>query len=89
MASSLEKLVRATDKANFKLTKSAFGDKADALLLKGVYPYEYSLHKFNESQLPPIDKFYSKLTYEKKNKGADYTHAQQVWNEFNCKNLGD
>ena len=64
----------ATDKSDFKLTKSAFGDKAD------VHPYEYidSLDKFN-----PIDKFYSKLTDE------NYTHAQQVWNEFNCKTLGD
>ena len=90
MASSLEKLVAAKDKSDFKLTKSAFGDKVDVLLRKGFYPYEYidSLDKFNETQLPPTDKFYSKLTDEKI-KDTDYTHAQQVWNEFNCKTLGD
>ena len=84
MSLSLEKLVAATDKSDFKLTKSAFGDKADVLLRKGVYPYEYidSLDRFNETQLPPIDKFYSKLTDEKI-KDTDHIHAQQVWNEFN------
>ena len=67
-----------------------FGAKADVLLRKGVYPYEYidSLDKFIETQLPPIDKFYSKLTNEKI-KQEDYNHAQKVWNEFNCKTLGD
>ena len=39
--SSLEKLVAATDKSNFKLTKSAFGNKPDVILRKGIYPYEY------------------------------------------------
>ena len=90
MSSSLEKLVSTTDKSDFKLTKSVFGDKADVLLRKGIYPYEYidSLDWFNETQLPPIDKFYSKLTNENI-KDTDYTHTQQVWNEFNCKTLGD
>ena len=90
MSLSLEQLVAARDKSDFKLTKSAFGDKADVLLRKGVYPYEYidSLDRFNETQLSPIDKFYSKLTDEKI-KDTDYIHAQQVWNEFNCKTLGD
>ena len=41
MASSLEKLVDATDKADFKITKSEFGDKTPLILRKGVYPYEY------------------------------------------------
>ena len=79
MSSSLEKLVSATDKSDFKLTKSGFGDKADMLLRKGIYPYEYidSLDLFNETQLPPIDKFYSKLTNENI-KDKDYIHAQQV-----------
>ena len=59
-------------------------------LRKGVFPYEYidSLDKLNETQLPPIDKFYSKLTDEKI-KQEDYNHAQKVWTEFNCKTLGD
>ena len=63
MASSLENLVQATNKSDFKITKSEFGDKTDIILRKVVYPYEYidSLDRFNETQLPSIDKFYSKL----------------------------
>ena len=37
-SSSLEKLVSATDKANFKITRDVFGDKTDLILRKGVYP---------------------------------------------------
>ena len=84
MASSLENLVKATNKSDFKITKSEFGDKTDIILRKGVYPYEYidSLDRFNKTQLPPIDKFYSKLSDEKI-KDVDYEPAQKVWNEFN------
>ena len=65
MASSLEKLVDATDKSDFKLTRKEFGDQTEKLLRKGVYPYENnSLERFNEPQLPTIDKFYSKLSDE-------------------------
>ena len=90
MASSLENLVKATNKSAFKITKSEFGDKTDIILRKGVYPYEYidNLDRFNETQLPPIDKFYSKRSDEKI-KDVDYEHAQKVWNEFNCKTIGD
>ena len=90
MASSLEKLVDATDKSDFKITKSQFGDKTDLLLRKGVYPYEYidSFDRFDETQLPPIDKFYSSLTDESI-KQKEYDHAQEVWKQLNCKTLGD
>ena len=90
MASSLERLVDATDKADFKITKSEFGSKAPLILRKGVYPYEYidSLDRFSETQLPPIDKFYSRLTDEKISQ-KDYEHAQKVWEAFNCRTLGD
>ena len=90
MASSLERLVDATDKADFKITKREFGDKTPLILRKGVYPYEYidSLDRFAETQLPPIDSFYSRLTDEKIS-AKDYEHAQKVWEAFNCKTLGD
>ena len=67
MASSLKKLVSATDKANFKIARGVLGDKTGVVLRKGVYPYEYidSLDRFNEPRLPPIETFYGKLTDEK------------------------
>ena len=60
------------------------------LLRKGIYPYEYMdiFERFNETQLPSIDKFYSNLSDENITQ-KDYEHAQKVWKEFNCKTLGD
>ena len=57
---------------------------------KGVYPYEYmdSWQCFGEPRLPPKEAFYSKLTDEHISV-EDYTHAQKVWNAFDCRTLGD
>ena len=90
MASSLEKLVDATDKSDFILTQKEFRDQTELILRKGVYPYEYfdSMERFNETRLPSIDKFYSKLSDESISQ-KDYEHAQTVWQAFNCKTLGD
>ena len=44
--------------------------------------------KFNETELPAIDKFYSKLNLKNINK-EDYKHARNVWKTFNIKNLGE
>ena len=61
-----------------------------ALLIKGVYPYNYmdSMDKFNETELPSIDKFYSKLQ-KKHISHKDYAHAKKIWNVFGLKTLGD
>ena len=90
MSFSLEKLVDATDKADFKITKIEFGDKTDIILRKGVYPYEYinRLDRFNKTKLPPIEKFYSTLNNEGIRKD-DYAHAKNVRKLFNCNFLGD
>ena len=90
MASSLEKLVDATDKSDLRLTQKEFGDQTELILRKGDYPYEYfdSMEIFNETQLPPIDKFYSKLSDESIIQ-KDYEHAQKVWQGFNCKTVGN
>ena len=60
------------------------------LLQKGVYPNEYmaSFDRFQETELPPIGKFYSSLSDESISK-KDYQHAQEVWKTFNCENFGD
>ncbi|XP_065667193.1 uncharacterized protein LOC136087681 [Hydra vulgaris] len=44
--------------------------------------------RFNETQLPPKESFFSKLNDEDISDN-DYSHAQNVWNEFNCKTLRD
>ena len=62
----------------------------ELLVRKGVYPYEYmsSWDKFEESQLPPIEAFYSNLNMSNLS-DDDYEHAQRVWKEFRIRNLGE
>lgn len=47
-----------------------------------------SFDKFNEKELPSIDKFYSKLV-EKELDKKYYEHAKEVWEKFNIKNIGE
>ena len=47
-----------------------------------------SFDRFQETELPPIGKFYSSLSDESLSK-KDYQHAQEVWKTFNCENPGD
>jgi len=55
-----------------------------------VYPYEYvnGFERFDETELPPKEEFYSQIS-RKGITDADYEHAQQVWNAFRCQTLGD
>ncbi|XP_065653011.1 uncharacterized protein LOC136080322 [Hydra vulgaris] len=66
------------------------GKHLDLLLKKSIYPYDWvdSVDKFNETQLPPKELFFSKLNDEDIS-DDDYSHAQNVWNEFNCKTFRD
>ena len=92
MASSLANLAKNLG-TNKPLTKRHFKnfspEHIDLITRKGVYPYEYidSHDRFKETELPSIHDFHStlggKITQE------DYHHAQKVWHEFNCKNLGE
>ena len=60
------------------------------LLKKGIYPYQYmdSHDKFNETTLPPIQKFYSNIRSKNIN-NDEYKHAKKVWDHFELKTLGD
>ena len=86
----MEKLVKSTD--SFPIVQRIFmeEDKRRLLLKKGIYPYEYmdSSERFDETELPEKEKFYSSLS----GKGItdeEYAHAQEVWKKFGCRNLGD
>ena len=92
MSSSLDSLVKNLVSGRKKLF--GFEDYSDLqydlLTRKGVYPYEYinSWDRFEETQLPPINAFYSNLNMSSISKD-DYQRAQKVWEEFEIRNLGD
>jgi len=90
MNASLDSLAKTLPKDKFICTDEEFKDKSEMMKRKGVYPYEYmdSFEKFNETSLPPIEAFESKLT----KKGItieDYEYAQTVWKAMNIKNMGE
>ena len=63
-------------------------DQLQLLFRKGVYPYVYmdSMERFDEQQLPPQEKFFSKL-HDSGISDEDYAHAQNVWRTFNIQNM--
>ena len=87
MSSSLGALVNNLPKDAFKNLLKYFTPKqAEILKQKGFYPYEYmnSEEKFNDTNLPPREAFYSKLS-GKGISNKDYKHALNVWNTFKMK----
>ena len=62
----------------------------DLLTRKGVHPYKYinSWDRFEETQLPLINVFYSNLNMSLISED-NYQRAQKVWEEFGIRNLGD
>lgn len=57
---------------------------------KGVFPYEHivSYENLDETSLPPMDCFSSKLTGNDIST-VDYNHARNVWQKFAIKTLGE
>ena len=92
MSSSLDKLAGNLEDRDFLYTKDYFTDPVQFNLMKrkGVYPYDYmdSFSKFNDTELPKREDFYSLLTDNNISKD-DYSHAKDVWNTFNLKNMGE
>ena len=60
------------------------------LTRKGVYPYSYmnGWEKFEETTLPPKEKFYNDLS-KKHISQEDYSFIYELWNTFQLKNLGE
>ena len=92
VASSLDSLTNNLVKGGRKLF--GFEDYSELqynlLTRKGIYPYEYmsSWDKFEESQLPSIEAFYSNLNMSNVS-DDDYENVQRVWKEFRICNLGE
>ena len=92
MSSSLDKSAGNLEDRDFIYTKDYFTDPVQFGLVKrkGVYPYDYmvSFSKFNDTELPQREDFYSLLRGENISEDA-YSHAQNVWNTFNLQNMGE
>ena len=92
MASSLDSLTRNLVGGGRKMFafKNCSEQQYELLTRKGVYPYEHmtSWDRFEDTKLPPIESFYSSLNMSGVSK-SDYQHAQQVWEEFGIRNIGD
>ena len=103
LSSSLDKLVKLTKyedaekrmnwASGFTFSKKSIyvndDNDLDLLTDKGVYPYDYftDFTKFNDSELPKIEDFYSKLT-EEGIKQSEYDRANRIWEHFKIQNLG-
>ena len=94
MKLSLDSLVKNLVDEDFKYLAKEFEEfeHKDLKLLKekGVYPYEYmsSFKKFNETELPSKNKFFSSLKNEDIGE-KDYEKAKVIWDTFDIKNLGE
>lgn len=93
LPASLDHLVQNLAKGGadkFPILRSVRRQNVDLLLRKGVFPYEYmtDAKKFDETHLPAIENFYSTLKDETISQ-EDFDHAQNVWNTFSIKNLGE
>ena len=91
MDSSLDSLVKKLLNKDFKYLSEKFsGEYLKLLKEKEVYPYEYmnSFKKFNETELPSKNKFFSSLK-DKSISQKDYEKAKNIWNTFKIKTLGE
>ena len=91
MSSSLDKLVSNLPAEALKYTNKRFQkEKFKLMTRKGVYPYDYmdSFEKFNKTELPTKEEFYSILNNEHIT-DEDYSHAQKVWTTFQLQTMGE
>jgi len=90
LSASLDDLVSLllkSGKENFQNTIKYLGND-DLVYRKGIYPYAYMTDrsKFQETQLPPIEKFHNTL-HDEPLSAEDYQRAQETWKFFGIRNL--
>ena len=91
MSSSLDKLVSNLPKDDLKYTSQAFkGKRLNLMSQKGMYPYDFmdSSEKFNQTELPTKDQFYS-IINDQRITDDEYNHAKKVWKAFKIKTMGE
>ena len=94
--SSLQKLVDNFPDNKFTILENHFQNVSQTcrtlIRRKGFYPYNYMTDrkKFDEKELPPLEKWVNSLDGDKIAISADnLVEAKEVFNQFNCQNLRD
>ena len=90
MSSSLDKLVSNLPKDDLIYKSKVFKGKGLNLMPQNsVYPYNFidSFEKFNQTELPIKDQFYSILNDQRITEN-EYDHAKKVWKTFKIKAMG-
>jgi hypothetical protein len=83
MPASLGSLLKNL-KTHPHLSRFYQGEQFEQLLTKGIYPYEYvDSYKFDETQLPPKEAFYSQPNGSGIS-DKDYAEAQNAWKVLGC-----
>ena len=75
---------------NLKYTSKTFKGNINLMARKGIYSYDHmdSFEKFNKTELPTKEDFYSILNNEHIT-DKQYEHAKNVWNTFELKSMGE
>ena len=92
MSSSLDKLVSNLPKDDLMYTSKVFkGKRLNLMSQKSVYPYDFmdSFEKFNQTELPNKNQFYSILNDQHITDDEEYDHANKVWNTIMIKTMGE
>ena len=86
MSSSLDSLSK--NLTEFPICKS--NGLEDRHFRKGIYPYDYmdSFNKFEETENPPKEAYYSILNNQEIT-NEDYKHSKLIWKEDKIKNMGE
>ena len=91
MSSSLDKLVSNLPKDDLIYRSKVFkGKRLNLVSQKGVYQYDFmdSFEKFNQTELPTKDQFYSILN-DQHITDDEYDHAKKVWKTFKIKTMDE
>ena len=91
MSSSHDNFVKNLPDEAFKYTQQEFKkEQFNLMKQKGVYPYDHmdSFQKFEKTELPTKEQFYSILNNESIS-DEQYKHAQNMWNTFKLQSMGE
>jgi hypothetical protein len=90
LACSLDSLAKILQPEDLVYTRQAFGENADLMSRKGVFPYDWYNDESKNActELPTKEQFSSRLTGLTITDG-EYAHAQNVWKTMKCKTFED